>query len=60
MIKVNWDVEELVALVDVYERASSGLLQDLSEKLEVCQMSLSSVLICWALDMMRSIGILMG
>jgi hypothetical protein len=41
MIKVNWDVEELVALVDVYERASSGLLQDLSEELE----SLSNVLV---------------
>lgn len=41
MIKVNWDVEELVALVDVYERESSGLLQDLSEELE----SLSNVLV---------------
>lgn len=34
MIKVNWDVEELVALLDIYERTSSGQIHDLTEELE--------------------------
>lgn len=37
MIKVNWDVEELVALIDVYRRSDENPLNRLRLSYWLCQ-----------------------
>lgn len=46
MIRVNWDVEELVALIDLYIRERRGELSDLDAELEELSKALNRRAVC--------------
>lgn len=41
MQKINWDVEELVALINIFERSERGQISDLGNELETLSSTLN-------------------
>lgn len=58
MIKVNWDVEELVALIDIYRRSAGKSTDQINAELWNCQMLWLPAPIDSALSTMRNSEIL--
>jgi len=35
MLKIKWDVEEIISLINIYKKASNGEIQDINKELSV-------------------------